>query len=443
MNCITHATHRPLSRLGRAFIPVLVSLFVIGIWLAPSALCAKPAESASTQSKSKVKGKSKSRASQSAKESQGTKPNPDALISAIYMDLAAARLRPALTKADSLVDAYPNFRLGHLIRGDLLMMHARPVTNFGATQDQTPDNKLQDLRSEVMVRLKMGHQKPDPDLFPRAFTQLRDDHKYAVLIDTKQSRLFLYANRNGKLSLLNHYYISQGKLGINKLREGDQKTPIGIYRITGRIARDKLPDFYGSGALPLNYPNDWDRVHGRGGSGIWLHGMPSDSFSRPPLASDGCVALTNPDLTELASILDIYKTLVVISDRVELVNAKVWNADRKTAAQMLEKWRRDVEYGNRNQILKQYSEKFRSSANEDLKTWAEKQYPENTNANVSLKIRDVSLMRYPGHPNMVAAAFKLDIQSGKITSQTRRYQLWEKDGKSWKIVYENTIKDFL
>jgi len=52
-------------------------------------------------------------------------------------------------------------------------------------------------------------------------------------------------------------------------------------------------------------------------------------------------------------------------------------------------------------------------------------------------------MRYPGQPNMIAAAFKLDVQSGKITSQTRRFQLWAKEGASWKIVYENTIKDFL
>jgi murein L,D-transpeptidase YafK len=411
----------------------------------PPALYAKPAESSSASAKAsnKAKNKSKSKQRQSSKESSTPRPNPDALLSGIYMDLAVGQLRPAMAKADQLVEAYPNFRLAHLVRGDLLMMHARPVTTFGAVPNGAPETKLQELRAEAMARLKVLHQKPDPDLIPRAFTQLREDHKYVVLIDTKQSRLFVYMNRNGKFSLLNHYYVSQGKLGINKASEGDQKTPIGIYRITSRIAREKLPDFYGSGALPLNYPNDWDRVNDRGGSGIWLHGMPSESFSRPPLASDGCVALTNPDLAELASTLDIYKTLVVISDRVEMVNAKIWHNDRKAANIMLEKWRRDMEYGNRNYLLKHYSDKFKSSANEDLKTWFEKQYPANANTNTSLKIRDVSLMRYPGHPNMIAAAFKLDIQSGKITSQTRRYQLWAKEGKNWKIVYENTIKDFL
>ncbi len=421
-----------IARLGHSFLGVLLALFVFGSLGTPQDAQARPA--AKTKKSQKAK---------SEDENSGPKPNPDALLSAIYMDLAAGQLRPALAKADKLVEAYPKFRLAHLVRGDLLMMHARPVATFGATPGDATGSKLQELRAEAMARLKMLHRVPDPGLHPRVFTQLREDHKFVVLVDASQSRLFLYRNKGGQLVLMNHYYVSQGKLGVNKTREGDQRTPVGIYRITGRIAAAKLPDFYGAGALPLNYPNDWDKVHGRGGSGIWLHGMPSESFSRPPLASDGCVALTNPDMTELASTLDIYKTLVVISDRVELVNAAVLNKDRKTANALLEKWRRDVEYGNPRYLLRHYSVKFRSSASDDLKTWFEKQYPANGGTDSTYRLRDVSLMRYPGNGNLIAAAFKLSIKTGKITSETRRFQLWEKEGPQWKIVFENTIKDFL
>ncbi len=41
------------------------------------------------------------------------------------------------------------------------------------------------------------------------------------------------------------------------------------------------------------------------GHGIWLHGTPSDTFSRPPKASDGCVVLANTDLDALAKNLQI------------------------------------------------------------------------------------------------------------------------------------------
>ena len=120
-----------------------------------------------------------------------------------------------------------------------------------------------------------------------------------LVVDANRSRLYVYENQGGQLKLVTDYYISQGKLGINKIKAGDQKTPIGVYYITSRLPGARLPDFYGTGALPINYPNEWDKLNGRSGSGIWLHGTPSDSYSRPPLSSDGCVVLTNPDLNKL------------------------------------------------------------------------------------------------------------------------------------------------
>lgn len=228
------------------------------------------------------------------------KPNAEALLIDVVKDLSANRLREASTKADRLVEAYPNFRLGHLIRGDLLLMHAHPVTSLGAAQNAPPD-RLKDLRDEALVRLKSLRDRPSPGLVPRAVLQLRPDQKQVLLVDAKRSRLFVYQNHDGQLKLATDYYATQGKYGIHKLREGDQKTPIGVYYITSRLSGPRLPDFYGTGALTINYPNEWDRANGRGGSGIWLHGTSSDNFSRPPLASDGCVVLANPDLTHLSS----------------------------------------------------------------------------------------------------------------------------------------------
>lgn len=58
------------------------------------------------------------------------------LLIGVYKELAANNLRKAQSKADALVEAYPNFRLGHLIRGDLLLMHTRPVTTLGAVHGE-------------------------------------------------------------------------------------------------------------------------------------------------------------------------------------------------------------------------------------------------------------------------------------------------------------------
>lgn len=169
------------------------------------------------------------------------------------------------------------------MRGDLLLMHARPINTFGAAVD-APADRLQELRQEAVARLNSLRERPDQKLMPRAVLRLRGDQRRVFLVDAKRSRLYVYENRDGKLRLLADYYVTQGKYGIHKFREGDKKTPVGVYYIAARVPGARLPDFFGSGALPLNYPNEWDKLNGRSSSGIWLHGTSSDSFSRAPLA---------------------------------------------------------------------------------------------------------------------------------------------------------------
>ena len=66
-----------------------------------------------------------------------------------------------------------------------------------------------------------------------------------------------------------------------------------------------LPDLYGIGAFPLNYPNELDQHQGKTGYGIWLHGTDKSYYSRPPLDSEGCVVLTNLDLDAVKPYIKI------------------------------------------------------------------------------------------------------------------------------------------
>ncbi len=368
-------------------------------------------------------------------------PDPDAALIAIYKDLGANNLRQAQAKADALVAAYPNFLLAQLIRGDLLLMHSRPITGLGSGANATPA-QLADLRNEAMVRLNSLRERPNPELVPRALLKLRDDQRYALLADTKHSRLFVYENLRGQLKLISDYYITQGKLGVHKLKEGDQKTPIGVYYITSRLPRARLPDFYGVGALPINYPNEWDRVNGRSGSGIWLHGTPSGSYSRPPLASDGCVVLTNPDLQKLFGSVVIGKTPVVIGEQVEFVSKQQWAKEREAVDQMIEHWRRDLESLNTQTFLQHYSAQFKSATGEDLATWSAKQQQAMVGVKeMSIKLQDETLFAYPDRHDLIVATFTQNVTIGKRHQQQRKRQYWlnEGKGKNWKVVYEGNI----
>jgi murein L,D-transpeptidase YafK len=365
------------------------------------------------------------------------KANPEDLLNDIYQELARNDLDLAQRKADLLVETYPNFRLGHLIRGDILLMHTRAVGTLGAAVPPGSEAKLADLRREAAVRLQAD--RPAPTLLPRALLQMRKDQRHALIVDAKHSRLYLYENRNNGLRLLQDFYVSQGKLGINKLKEGDMRTPVGVYYIVGRLPGVKLPDMYGKGALPLDYPNDWDKVQGRGGSGIWVHGTPPETFSRPPLSTDGCVVVSNDDLNFLSRTVTIGTTPILIGDQVEFVSKDQLAQDLRQAASLVENWRRDVENRDEASLKALYSLRFKSSADEDVSTWLAKNQFLPGARKISVTVSDSSYFRQPSQEEMIVSSFTQQTVVGKYRHAVRKKQYWAKEGKSWKIVAETNV----
>src|SRR6185312_11356721 len=253
-------------------------------------------------------------------------------------EISESHMDSALNGIEQLLKTNPNFRLAHLIKGDLLLARARPIHTIGET-GLAIQQPIDDLREEARARLQR-HLAPIPlDMTPKYLLQMPPEQKYAIIADTGRSRLYLYKNVDGSPRYLADYYISTGKNGSQKLKEGDKKTPIGVYFVTDNLPRQRLSDFYGGMAFPINYPNEWDKRHGRSGYGIWLHGTPPDTYSRPPRASDGCVVLANDDLNALASTLQVGITSVIISDQMEWVKPHDAAALRRKLAQHLERWR--------------------------------------------------------------------------------------------------------
>jgi murein L,D-transpeptidase YafK len=369
---------------------------------------------------------------------QATKlgPNPDLMLIQVYQHLANNELDKAQVKIDALLTAYPNFQLGHLIRGDLITMRTRPVNRFGAVNAPGND-KLRDLHDEAQARIRAITERPQKDLIPNVLLQMSDEQRYALVMDAKRARIFLYENIAGIPTLVNDYYVSQGKLGIGKFKEGDQRTPLGVYFITTRLPGAKLPDFYGPGALPLNYPNEWDKLNGRGGSGIWLHGVPQHNYSRAPLASDGCVVLSNQDFLALAATVDIAKTPVIISDGIAFITRANWITEKQTARKMLDAWRADFATGNPNTLARHYSKTFKTGQNEGLANWLQKQAQGIASTpDAGIKLREVSQFKYPGREEIMVSSFTQDINTSRGLSSFRYKQYWGKESGQWRIVFE-------
>ena len=357
-----------------------------------------------------------------------------ALVRSI-VEVRGAALKSALDEIDKVVAARPNYRLAQLVKGDILMAQAgRPVAF--ASHD-LPAVELAPLQDEARVRVQRYYNAPPVDELPASVLQLAPDQPYALVVDTSRSRLYVYANDAGGPRYVTDFYISLGKDGVDKTREGDQKTPIGVYTVVSE--KQKVPDFYGPRAFPINYPNDWDRMQGRKGHGIWLHGTPSATYSRPPWATDGCVVLTNDDLARLSKYVDVSRTPVVIAQSTRWLGSREWIADRESVLDSFNAWRKDWESRDTDRYLSHYSSRFRSE-DHDLARWKARKREVNAAKRwIQVRVEDMSVFAYPGAPDTVMTTFVQDYRSSNLSNRRVKRQYWIREGGAWRILHESVV----
>ncbi len=366
------------------------------------------------------------------------------------MQIARGETKQAMDTVDELIRTTPNFKLAHLIRGDLLSAQGQTINPFGHTAAISAAEKSQEiegLREEARTRLNYYFSTDNQRQVPNIAVQMNAKQTHLILIDTVKSRLFVYKKTNTGLQHVADYYVTIGKNGADKNVEGDKRTPIGLYFASKKLTTP-LSDFYGEGAYPLNYPNALDKHYKKTGHGIWLHGTPKDTYSRPPRASDGCVVLSNPDLNKLASILDIGNTPVIISDNVEWVSnieASAQTTELSTLNKALEKWQQDWVSQNTDKYLSHYSNQFFYSDG-TLSEWADhKRRVQAGKPKVAIKISDVSMFGYPNlrksnnlSPNtkIIVVDFDQYYESPTLKNKMRKRQYWTNENNQWKIIYE-------
>lgn len=94
-----------------------------------------------------------------------------------------------------------------------------------------------------------------------------------------------------------------------KTRQGDHRTPEGVYVIDRRNAKSQFDR-----SLHISYPNTTDREHARKlgispGGDIFIHGLPNGygfigSAHRARDWTDGCIAVTDQEIEEIWRLVD-------------------------------------------------------------------------------------------------------------------------------------------
>ena len=95
--------------------------------------------------------------------------------------------------------------------------------------------------------------------------------KFFYMADKSRKLLFQMEEKSGATSVAREFECIHGRVEGDKQKEGDLKTPEGVYFITQVITQKLDYMEYGPSAVALNYPNPADRLRKKTGSGIWLH----------------------------------------------------------------------------------------------------------------------------------------------------------------------------
>lgn len=370
----------------------------------------------------------------------------EARLIEVYKLIGQANFREALPKAERLVADHPNFQLAQLVYGDLLAGRNRPPsrTRGASAVGAVPDDlaragapQLAELREESQLRLRALRERPPAGHIPSQFLALSSQNRHAIAVDASRSRLYLFENTANGLKLMADYYISVGKSGIEKKVEGDLRTPLGVYFITSNLDPNSLKDFYGSGALPINYPNQLDMRRGKTGSGIWLHGTPREQFSRAPLSTDGCVAIANPDLERIARTVEIRTTPVVIAQNLQWVAPNTLNADSKSFEEALRNWHNAKSKGDVVQLSSWYTSDFTSYGKTFAQWQPALQAEVKKLAGRSVQLKDVSFLSWKDSHETMVVTFGEVVQGAKTGTMKRQY--WTRQSGQWKIFFEGAI----
>jgi L,D-transpeptidase YnhG len=365
----------------------------------------------------------------------------EARLIEVYKLAGQAKSRQALALAERLVNDHPNFQLAQLVYGDLLAAQSRPVRTLGDVPSSTAKANatlLADLRQESLLRLKALRERPQPGTIPSQFLQLSARNKHAIAVDASRARLYLFENTPTGLKLLADYYISLGKSGIEKTAEGDLRTPLGVYFVTSNLDPKSLKDFYGSGALPINYPNQLDIKRGKTGGGIWLHGTPPAQFSRPPQATDGCVVLANPDLERIIRTVEVRSTPVVIAQSLKWVAADSVKTDTQAFEAALQTWQKAKSDGDMDKLANLYASDF-SSYGKTLADWTALQRAESLKMRGrAVQLKDLSYLRWTDNGMDTMVVTFGEVANGSRTGPVRR-QYWVRQSRQWKIFFEGVI----
>ena len=380
------------------------------------------------------------------------KGSPESRLINIYRAIGEQKTDVAIDAAASLTHDVPSFRLAQLVYADLLSARMGGSPRFGAPPDAATGSspevraELGELRDEAVQRLQALQERPPADEVPAEFIVLPKAVHHAIAVDTTRSRLYLFENGPHGVRLVSDHYVSVGKQGVDKSVEGDQRTPLGVYFVSDRMAAGSLGAEFGAGAMQLNYPNLFDKLHGRTGSGIYVHGVPFNTYSRPPKDSDGCVTLANDDLVMLMNTVPLHDTPVIITKKIHWVAGTATPLHSTEILDAVNHWQSVRATDDRASLAAFYEPGAEPSSPVAPPSAPApafvmihgKRHPAPPPPPAPIGFDNLSVMTWSDDRETMVVTF--NERGTRTHREAVLRQYWERDASTWKIVAEGTVR---
>lgn len=282
-------------------------------------------------------------------------------------------------------------------------------------------------RWTLILLLAMASGALAEDRLPAWVVRLPASSPTVFIAETSAASLHRFDREGDRVALVSSDYMSIGLGGTGKRRSGDQRTPLGIYFVTEQLETSRLHEKYGATAFPLDYPNAWDRRRGRTGDGIWLHGVDRNGGRRPPLDTDGCLALPNERLLALEAHFRPNVTPVLIGTTMAWSDAETVAGQRAQLEEAVRLWALALEQGDMAAWIDSYDDEFEhlGMGKEawtafSLQTFAGREIQ-------GVAISDLMLLADPVEDGLFLSRFLLEVrEAGRAPVVTVRRLYWRR-----------------
>ena len=259
-----------------------------------------------------------------------------------------------------------------------------------------------------------------------------ESYKNILFCDKAKATLSLYIkNKENHYAPVKEYSAFTGKFKGDKSIEGDLKTPDGVYTITKKL--NKVDPFYGPMAFVTSYPNSYDKYKGKGGHGIWIHGLPTsqerDNFTK------GCIAISNKNIERLNKHINIDQTLLIINETKN--NTQVSKEKLSNVLSQLYAWRYAWIYNDLDNYLHFYSSEFKRFDGMNIQKF--KRYKQRVFAKKGEKtilFTKLNVIPYPGTENTYKITFFETYKANNFSYLGDKILIVKLENSQMKIITE-------